>query len=56
VSSYRCRTHPEQAVTWRGTGCPVCEADKRASTKRDTTRPTPGVPDWVRTDEGDEHR
>lgn len=23
-SRWRCREHPDQAVTWRGTGCPEC--------------------------------
>jgi hypothetical protein len=27
---YRCRVHPEQPVTWKGTGCPELEC-KRAS-------------------------
>lgn len=28
ASRYRCRVHPEQPVTWRGTGCPDCHAEK----------------------------
>lgn len=26
-SPWRCPAHPDQAVTWRGTGCPNCAAD-----------------------------
>lgn len=44
-SNYRCGNHPDQRVTWRGTGCPHCEADhrhrmqqrRRASRARATT-------------------
>ena len=50
MSRYACPLHHER-VTWRGTGCPVCEADKRASTKRHSTRPTDDVPGWARTEQ-----
>lgn len=26
-SPYRCRTHLEQPITWRGTGCPECQRE-----------------------------
>ncbi len=31
MSRYRCREHPDQPVTWRGTGCKPCadDADQR---------------------------
>lgn len=29
LSRYRCREHPENPVSWRGTGCPACDADHR---------------------------
>ena len=41
LSNYRCRTHPEQAVTWKGTGCASCSAQKtkrKATAPRDDTR------------------
>lgn len=41
---YRCRDHHEQAVTWRGTGCPLCAAHKqqkaRVTTPDDNAKPT----------------
>lgn len=27
-SRYYCAGHPEQPVTWRGTGCPECDQDR----------------------------
>lgn len=29
TSRYRCRTHPNQPVTWKGTGCPDCTRERR---------------------------
>lgn len=29
LSRWRCREHPENPVSWRGTGCPACDADHR---------------------------
>jgi hypothetical protein len=37
--TYCCRAHPEQAVTWRGTGCVIC-ARLRNRRKR------PAAPTW----------
>ena len=31
VSRYRCRTHPDVPVTWRGTGCGQCSPRQRAN-------------------------
>ena len=30
ASRYRCGDHPEVPVTWKGTGCPECEAEHAA--------------------------
>lgn len=30
---YVCREHPDQAVTWRGTGCPDCETRSNSQTR-----------------------
>lgn len=30
-SRWRCRDHPDEAVTSRGTGCPICTARQRAA-------------------------
>lgn len=32
VSRWRCREHPEQPVSWRGTGCAACAAARPAAT------------------------
>lgn len=26
ITRWRCRAHPDQAVTWRGKGCQICVA------------------------------
>jgi hypothetical protein len=31
VSGYVCRAHPEQPVTWRGTGCSPCADERQQS-------------------------
>ena len=39
ASNYRCKEHPEQPVTWRGTGCTRCAAERtkrKAPASRDT--------------------
>lgn len=46
---YRCRTHPEIAVSWRGTGCPDCA---KVATRRETRRLKDAardleVPSWM---------
>lgn len=28
-SPYRCREHPDEPVTWRGTGCASCATEER---------------------------
>jgi hypothetical protein len=28
TSRWRCRDHPDQPVTWKGTGCPECAAER----------------------------
>jgi hypothetical protein len=35
ASNYRCREHVECSVTWKGTGCTLCTADRE---RRQLTR------------------
>lgn len=37
---YRCPDHPDQAVTWKGGGCPECAAEAR-DTRGRRSRPAP---------------
>jgi hypothetical protein len=30
VTMYVCRAHPDEPVSWRGTGCAACAAEHRA--------------------------
>ncbi|WP_374971560.1 hypothetical protein [Terrabacter sp. BE26] len=34
VSSYRCRAHLEEPVTWRGKGCAACAEEAVARSQR----------------------
>jgi|BarGraNGADG00212_1021973.scaffolds.fasta_scaffold25372_4 hypothetical protein len=37
---YRCRAHPNQAVTWRGRGCPACPPRNQSKAERRAKRKT----------------
>lgn len=34
MTGYACREHPDQQVTWRGTGCRQCDTDARDRQRR----------------------
>jgi hypothetical protein len=38
VTRFRCRAHPDAQVTWRGTGCKVCQQAKPARRDEDRRR------------------
>lgn len=39
---YRCHTHPDTPVTWRGRGCPECAPEVRDPRgRRRSSEPTP---------------
>ena len=38
ASAYRCREHPGEPVTWKGSGCPRCPT--RKANKRKAIRPS----------------
>lgn len=40
MSQYVCRDHPGQAISFKGTGCPLCAHDSRGRRVVDR-RPTP---------------
>lgn len=34
MSRYVCPVHPEVVVSWKGTGCPECDRDRRRAPRR----------------------
>jgi hypothetical protein len=38
ASAYRCREHPGEPVTWKGSGCPRCP--RRKANKRKASQPS----------------
>lgn len=38
TSRYRCRLHPDEATTWRGTGCPRCAQHPLTTQERRAAR------------------
>jgi hypothetical protein len=40
-SLYRCRAHPNQAVTWRGKGCPACPTKTTKAQRRKARKAEP---------------
>lgn len=53
MSDYRCREHPDEPVTWRGTGCRLCAGEHSPSPpRRRSWRAFDGeLPDWTTTTE-----
>lgn len=45
LSLYRCRAHPEQPVSWRGTGCEPCAAERERS-RAERRRRRQGLAQW----------
>ncbi len=39
---YRCREHVDQAVTWRGTGCGLCDREAAKPDRRRSRAEPPG--------------
>jgi hypothetical protein len=59
-SRYRCRTHPGVPVTWKGTGCEVCDATptvSRSALRRLRNQNTEDAqPTWLGDDTKENHR
>jgi len=45
-SLYRCRAHPDQAVTWRGRGCPSCPMRTTKAARRKAKKAEADEPEW----------
>lgn len=40
LTRYRCRSHIEQPISWKGTGCPTCPSTARRRGRRPANRAT----------------
>lgn len=59
MTAYRCRTHPGEEVTWRGTGCRECGRPERRPRKRAKASHTDTLavlPPWAQTLTYEGHR
>ncbi len=53
MSSYRCRIHTNEAVTWRGTGCAKCDRVKRGHAPDDQPETVADdMPAWIKKPKG----